>query len=193
MTARTFYLGGGIGSGKTAAGEILTSLGAVVISGDDAGRQVLAPGTPEAAAVLARWPRVAKADGAIDRAVLGRMVFADAAALADLEAITGPGISERLLHAVAVHPTSTVLVEVPVLRQVAGTGWPWIVVDAPEELRLERAMARSPDIGEAGIRDIMARQPSRAEWLAAAEWVIDNRGDRSHLEGECRRLWDEIA
>lgn len=197
MTPR-FYLGGGIGSGKTAAGTILASLGAVVLSGDDAGREVLAPGTPETSAVLVRWPKVATADGLIDRTALGRMVFADAGALAELEAITAPGISERLLRAVAAHPSDTVLVEVPVLRQVAGAGWPWIVVDAPDDLRLKRALARDPrrgeaEIGEAGIRDIMARQPTRSEWLAAAAWVLDNGADTEYLVEQCRRLWTVIA
>ncbi|HEX5630668.1 MAG TPA: dephospho-CoA kinase [Acidimicrobiia bacterium] len=193
MTARTFYLGGGIGSGKTAAGEILASLGAVVLSGDDAGRQVLLPGTPETAAVLARWPQAAAGERSIDRSALGAMVFADPSALAELEAITAPGIAERLMRAVAAHPDDTVLVEVPVLREVAGAGWPWVVVDAPDALRLQRAMERDPGRGEEQIRNIMARQPSRAEWLAAAEWVIDNGSDRDHLEAECRRLWAEIG
>jgi dephospho-CoA kinase len=188
-----YYLGGGIGSGKTAAGAILTSLGAVGLSGDDAGRQVLAPGTPETAAVLRRWPEVAAADGSIDRSALGRVVFADAAALTELEAITAPGIAERLMRSVAAHPTDLVLVEVPVLRRVAGAGWPWIVVDAPEELRLARALARDPGRGETGIRDIMARQPTRAEWLTAATWVLDNSGDRDHLVEQCHRLWSELT
>jgi dephospho-CoA kinase len=188
-----YYLGGGIGSGKSTVARLLADLGAVALSGDDAGREVLAPGTRETAAVLVRWPTVASADGSIDRTSLGRIVFADAAALAELEAITAPGIAERLLRAVAGHPAATVLVEVPVLRQVAGAGWPWIVVDAPEDLRLQRVMARNPDIGESGIRDIMARQPSRSEWLAAAAWVLDNGADSVRLAEQCRRLWAEIA
>ena len=188
-----YYLGGGIGSGKSAAGEILASLGAVVLLSDRAGHQVLAPGTPESAAVLQRWPESATADGVIDRFALGAIVFADPAALAELEAIAFPGIAERLLREVAAHPEDIVLIEVPVLREVAGAGWPWVVVDAPDELRLGRALARDPERGEAGIRDIMARQPSRSEWLAAATWVLDNSGDREQLVGECQRLWHALT
>ncbi len=190
---KRFYLGGGIGSGKSAAGEILASFGAVVLSGDDAGRQVLAPGTPETAAVLARWPEAASGKGIIDRTALGAIVFADPVALAELEAITAPGIAARLMRAVADHTDSIVLVEVPVLRDVAGAGFPWVVVDAPEALRLHRALERDPGRGEAQIRDIIARQPSRPDWLAAAEWVIDNGSDSIHLEDECRRFWVEIS
>lgn len=187
-----FYLGGGIGSGKSAAGACFRALGAVVLSGDDAGREVLAPGTAETAAVLRRWPEAMTPDGTIDRPALGRIVFADPVQLAELEAITAPGIRARLLTAAAAHPDGIVLVEVPVLREFAGTGWPWVVVDAPDELRVARAVPRGRGMSAAEVRQVMERQPGRGDWLAAAAWVIDNSGDLAHLEGQCRRVWDVI-
>ncbi len=186
-----FYLGGGIGSGKSAAGEVFAALGAVVLSGDDAGREVLAPGTEAMAAVLRRWPEVGRA--ADPRAALGRIVFADPVELTALEEITAPGIRSLLAAQADAHPDAVVLVEVPVLRDVVGREWLWIVVDAPGDVRLARALQRDPGRTEAEVLDIMSRQPSRSDWLAAADWVVDNRADRAALEEQCRRVWEAIT
>ena len=186
------FLGGGIGSGKTAAGTHFTSFGAAVIAGDDAGREMLAPGTPETAQVATRWPAVVDARGVVDRQALGRLVFADAGQLRELEAITGPGIRRRILDFADAHPVDVVLVEVPVLRDLVGGGWGWVVVDAPDEVRLERAVARG-GMSPEEVRRVMSRQPTRGEWLAAATWVIDNHGDPAQLAEQCRRVWEEIA
>lgn len=188
-----FYLGGGIGSGKSAAAAWFRTLGAVVISGDDAGREVLASGTAETAAVLRRWPDAATPEGSLDRQALGRIVFRDAGELAALETITGPGIRSRLMAAAESHPDAVVMVEVPVLRDFAGAEWPWIVVDAPEGLRMARAIQRGSGMSDGDVQQVMARQPSRSEWLAAAAWVIDNSGDLGQLEAQCRRVWAAIS
>lgn len=192
MAGTRFYLGGGIGAGKSEAATFFRALGAVVLSGDDAGREVLAPGTAETIAVVQRWPEVTAPDGTIDRTALGRIVFSDPAQLGELEAITEPGIRARLLSAAAAHPDAIVLVEVPVLHEFAGTDWPWIVVDAPEELRLARTVQRGRGMAAGEVRQVMERQPGRGDWLAAASWVIDNSGDLAHLESQCRRVWDGI-
>jgi dephospho-CoA kinase len=163
-----------------------------VIAGDDAGRQVLAPGTPETAQVATRWPAVVDAQGVVDRRALGRLVFADAGQLRQLEAITGPGIRRRILDLADAHPTDVVIVEVPVLRDLVGRGWGWIVVDAPDEVRFERAVARG-EMSPGEVRHVMSRQPGRGEWLAAATWVIDNHGDTAELAEQCRRVWEEIG
>lgn len=186
------FLGGGIGSGKSTAGHLLRDLGAVVVEADRHGREVLAPGTPETRQVAHRWPGVVSDDGIVDRTALGRIVFADPDELTDLEAITRPGIRQRVLAEVAEHPDRTVLVELPVLRPIIDEDWPWVVVDAPDDLRVARTLARSPHLTEAEVRAVMARQPARGAWLAAATWVIDNGGDRAHLEAECRRVWQAL-
>ena len=188
-----FFLGGGIGSGKSAAAAHFVSFGAVVVSGDEAGRRVLAPGTSETAAVTARWPEAVDASGGIDRSALGRIVFADAAQLRELEGITGPGIRRVIVAAVDAHPGDIVLVEVPVLRDLIGRGWPWIVVDAPDATRIERTIARGGGMSAGDVGRVMSRQVSRGEWLAAADWVIDNSGDQVGLGVQCRRIWDEIT
>jgi len=187
-----YFLGGGIGSGKSTAAECFLSFGAAVYAGDDAGREVLSPGTHETALVAARWPAVVGAGGVIDRRALGRLVFSDADQLRELETITAPGIARRIRDFAEAHGDGVVLIEVPVLRDLAGAGWDWIVVDAPDELRLERAVTRD-GITADEVRHVMDRQPSRGEWLEAACWVIDNSGDGDDLAEQCRRVWAEIA
>jgi dephospho-CoA kinase len=95
-------LTGPIGCGKTTVARWLgEEPGVVVIDADEEARAVLAPGTPELAAVYARFGGSLRgADGALDRAALGRVVFADPAALRDLEAIVHPAVRPRILAAI---------------------------------------------------------------------------------------------
>lgn len=101
---RPFVLGltGPIGCGKSTVGRWLAELGAVVIDADAVAREVTGPGAPTLPAIRERFgPRVFGPDGALDRAVLGRIVFADPAALRDLEAIVHPAVRPRILEALA--------------------------------------------------------------------------------------------
>ena len=79
------------------------------------------------------------------------------------------------------------LVEMPLPIDLLGPGWRWVVVDAPDEVRRARLLARGMEAGEAARR--MAAQPSRAEWLQRADLVVDNGAGLDHLERECRRAW----
>ncbi|MGH9281378.1 MAG: dephospho-CoA kinase, partial [Acidimicrobiales bacterium] len=84
-------LTGGIGSGKSTVANALAAHGAVVVDADVLARQVVEPGTPGFAAVVARFgPEVVAADGGLDRAALARLVFADDAARRDLNGIVHP-------------------------------------------------------------------------------------------------------
>ena len=185
-------LGGGIGSGKTAAASCFAALGSLIVSTDDLARSLLVPGTVETGRVIARWPEVESSPGVIDRRILGRIVFADGGLLAELEAIVHPGVAALVTAAADSHPTEVVIVEIPVLRDLPGRGWPWIVVDAPEPIRVARAAGRGV-FSEAEVRQVMERQSTRSEWLAAATWVIDNSGDREQFEEQCRRVWAAIG
>jgi dephospho-CoA kinase len=190
MTARAL-LTGGIGSGKSQAAEVFRSLGAVVVSADAAAHRVLEPGTPAAGAVAARWPE-AVVEGRIDRSRLGRIVFADHESLAELESITHPEIGRILAREVeAAGPAPLVLLEIPLPDAGAGEGWPRVVVDAPEDVRIFRLRLRGMEPAE--IAERMAAQPDREGWLAMADEVLDNGGDLEQLERECRRVWGVLT
>jgi dephospho-CoA kinase len=184
-------LSGGIGSGKSTAAAIFAQFGATVFSADEFARRVLDVETAASAAVLYKWPQVGDA-GVIDRTKLGRLVFADPEQLAALEAITHPPTRDALHDAVAAVPQSDVIVEMPILRDWF-EDWTVVVVDAPDELRVERTLGRRDRFDESEIRAVMARQPSRAEWLLAADLVIDNRGSPAELTEQCRRVWERVA
>ncbi len=184
-------LSGGIGSGKSTAAAVFVSLGAVVVSADDAGHRVLGPGGAAEAAVGARWPD-AVVDGVIDRRALGRLVFGEQQGLRELEAITHPAISEAIgaeVEAAAGAPL--ILVEAPLPIDVLGAGWPRVVVDAPEDVRIFRLRLRGMEPDEIAGR--MAVQPFREEWLALADYVIDNSGGPDELTAECRRVWTALV
>lgn len=179
-------LGGGIGSGKSTAAARFAALGAEVLSADRAAHAVLEPGGAAAAAVAARWPEALVA-GRIDRPTLAGIVFADPAERIALEEITHPAIGRLLAAQVAGAGAGVVLVEMPLPIDLLGPGWRWVVVDAPDEVRRARLLARGMEAGEAARR--MAAQPSRAEWLLRADLVVDNGAGLDHLERECRRAW----
>jgi len=190
MDATGIRLTGGIGSGKSTAAGMLAARGAVVISADAAGHQVLEPGGAAVTAVADRWPQAVR-DGRVDRSVLAEVVFEDAAALADLEAITHPLIADLLAERMAAASGPLIVLEIPVLRDGVGPAWPVVVVDAPDDVRRRRLEGRGMDPADVGRR--MALQPSREEWLAVADYVVDNGGDLNTLAAECDRLWSVLG
>lgn len=184
-------LSGGIGAGKSAAAEVFRRLGAAVISADEAAHRVLDPGGAAVDDVGRQWPE-AVVDGVIDRRRLGRIVFGEAGALAELEAITHPAIRDLIAAGVAAAAGAPlVLVEVPLPVDPVGEGWPRVVVDAPEDVRIFRLRLRGMEPDEIAGR--MAAQPRRHEWLALADHVVDNGGDPEQLEPECRRVWEALV
>jgi dephospho-CoA kinase len=104
MSARPVLIGltGPIGCGKsTVAGWLGEQPGVVVIDADREAREVLAPGTPEVATIYVRFGESLRLpDGTLDRAALAEIVFADPAALRDLEAIVHPAVRPRILDAI---------------------------------------------------------------------------------------------
>lgn len=188
--ALRFVLGGGIASGKSSAATCFEGLGVLIIRADEVARGVLEPDTPEFGAVAAAWPDVVAA-GRIDRAALGRTVFADPEALAHLEDITHPETRRRIRQVVEANAERASCVEIPILRDWF-EGWPLVVVDAPEEFRLDRASERG-GLTRGEVRAIMARQAPRSEWLMAADYVIDNSGSIEDLEEQCRRVWERLS
>jgi dephospho-CoA kinase len=152
---------------------------------------VLEPGGEAFRDVAARWPDVV-AGGRIDRSRLAEVVFSDADSLRSLEAITHPAIGRRVAAAVrAATGTPLVIVEIPLLKDLLGEGWPVVVVDAPGEIRRLRLVARGMD--PADVERRMAVQPGRSEWLAAADLVIDNGAGPDALREECRRVWEHVV
>ena len=184
-------LSGGIGSGKSTAAKIFATLGAVVFSADEFARRILAPGTEATEEVIKLWPGVAD-NGVINRLRLGRLVFADPARLAELEAITHPATRRSLGEAIDEVAEADIVVEMPIIRDWF-KGWTVAVVDVADEIRVGRAVARKGQMSESEVRAVMERQPSRSDWLLAADLVVDNSGDEAALQETCREVWQRVT
>jgi dephospho-CoA kinase len=189
-------LTGGIGSGKSTVAARLAELGAVVIDSDVLAREVVAVGSEGLARVVERFGAgVLLPDGGLDRPGLGRLVFGDPAALADLNAIVHPLVrarSEELTAAAAARGVTAVVQDVPLLVEtgLAGGYDKVIVVEAPLELRLERLAGRGLDAETARAR--IAAQASDEQRRAVADEVLDNSGSVEELRVQVDAAWARL-
>jgi dephospho-CoA kinase len=180
---------GGMGSGKSTVLGLMKLLGAVVIEADRIGHQVLEPDGPAFAQVAARWPGVV-GDGRINRRLLANIVFSDPEQLAELEAMTHPHIGEVILRRAQQAGERTVVVELPVAADLLGPGWTKILVAVPEQVRIERAVARGEEVADVVRRT--RSQPTDAEWAAHADHVLPNTGTEEELEAAVVVLWRRL-
>jgi dephospho-CoA kinase len=191
----TVGLTGGIGSGKSEVARLLGARGAVVVDADALAREAVAPGTTGLAAVVAEFgPEVLAADGSLDRARLGRMVFADDDRRAALEAVVHPYVGRRSAELMAAAaPDAVVVYDVPLLveNDLQRHYDLVVVVDASDENRLHR-LTTSRGMAEADVRARMASQATREERLAVADVVLPNDGDLADLIRRVDELWADL-
>jgi len=186
-------LTGGIGSGKSTAAELLARAGAGVIDTDAIAHALTAPGGAAMRSLIGEFgPAIATKKGALDRAAMREMAFADPTVRRRLEAILHPMIHAEVDRQIAaLAPTFPYLVLVVPLLIETGTYRERIdrlaVVDCPEALQIARVRARS-QLPEATIRAILAAQASREARLAAADDIIDNSTTLSALTAQLEAL-----
>ncbi|MEO7069319.1 MAG: dephospho-CoA kinase [Nostocoides sp.] len=187
-------LTGGIGSGKSTAARRLAELGARVIDSDVLAREVVEPGTEGLAAVVDRFGRnLVGADGSLDRAALGRMVFGDDQARRDLEAILHPRIAARTRELTATAPADAIVVhDVPLLVEKAmGSAYHLVVVvGADEQTRVDRLVTDRGMTPDDAHGRIAAQATDEQRHLAADVW-LDNSGTRDSLSAAVDTLWRE--
>jgi dephospho-CoA kinase len=177
-------LTGGVAAGKSTVSSVLRDLGAVVIDSDQLAREVVEPGTPGLEAVVAAFgPSVLAADGRLDRAALGAVVFADEGRRRELEGILHPLIRRRAAALEAAAGDGALVVhDIPLLVESgrAGTFDAVLVVDVPVETQVDR-MVRERGWSETEARARVAAQARREERLAVATHVVENTGTRDDL------------
>lgn len=190
-------LTGGIGAGKSTVAAMLASHGAVIVDSDVIARAVVAPGTPGLAEIVdAFGSGMLQEDGTLDRPGLGRIVFNDAAALRKLEQITHPRIqaeSARLIAEAEAAGKPVLIHDIPLLVEsgVAGTFDAVIVVEAPDDLRLERLEARGLPREQALER--MKAQATNEQRREAATYLIVNGGSEAELRARVDEVWAELT
>lgn len=182
-------LTGGIGCGKSTVAHYFEALGVPVIDADDIAHGLVMPAT----VVLERIVRMFGAgvlgrDGALDRATLRRLVFADASRRKQLEALLHPLIRAGVQARVAQLDTPYCVLSIPLLVETGQTGEVGrvLVVDAPHALQYRRVMARGLSAGE--IAAILRAQARWRERLAVAHDVIVNDQGVEHVESRVREL-----
>lgn len=185
-------LTGGIGAGKSTVSAALAARGAVVVDADAVTREVQAPGSPLVARLAERFGAdVVAADGSLDRARLAAIVFSDADALRDLNAIVHPAVGAEINRRVAEQRATDriVVLDIPLLTENPREGLQGIiVVDVPTEVQVARLVV-GRGFDEADARARVARQATREERLATADFVIDNSGGPDDLVPQVDALW----
>ena len=189
-------LTGGIGSGKSTVSRMLRERGAVILDADAFARAAVVAGSPGLRSVVARFgPDVLTADEELDRPKLASIVFADPAALADLEAIVHPevrrmiaeGIQENLDEDRVVVLVNPLLIEMGTHRDCDVV----VVVSASPETQVARSVARG--MTEEDVRARIAAQLPLDERARTADVLIDNEGSFEDLEREVDVLWRQLS
>ena len=187
-------LTGGIGSGKSTVARRLAALGALLVDTDALAHALTAPGGAALPAIAAAFGAdMLAADGAMDRARMRALVFAQPAERQRLEAILHPMIAEATrAQASRAAAGQAIVFDVPLLAESGS----WrarvdriVVVDCAEATQVARVVQRSGWTAEAVERTI-AQQASRAQRRAIADAVIVNDDlSLAQLDAEVDALW----
>jgi dephospho-CoA kinase len=188
-------LTGNIATGKSTVARMLADLGATVIDADKVAHEVMRAGTEVHAAVVESFgPGIVGPDGEIDRARLGAVVFADPAALARLERIVHPAVTEEVARRIAEASTLVVVVEAIKLIEagMAETCDSLWVTTCPPELQVQRLMADRGLSREAAELRVQA-QPPQEEKVARADVVIDTSGTIDETRAQVEAAWERTV
>lgn len=166
-------LTGGIATGKSFCTARFAALGVPVIDADLLSRDAVAAGSPGLAAIASRFgPAVIRADGSLDRAALGALVFSDRGARADLEAIVHPEVYRRINEWFAGLPRGTrfAIADIPLLYETGQEHeYERIIVCACHPAEQFRRLV---------ARDGLSADAARAR--IASQWPIDAKVARAH-------------
>lgn len=173
-------LTGGIATGKSYVLERFRQAGVPCLDSDALAHGVMAPGTEATSAIAGRFgAEVLAPDGAVDRAKLGRIVFADPVARRDLESIVHPAVYRSIaagLRAFEVLGGDLAVVDVPLLFETAhASDFDRVIVTAcPEAMQVQRMLGRG--LSETEARQRLAAQMPNADKVAKADYVIRTDG-----------------
>lgn len=188
-------LTGGIGAGKSEVSRGLAAQGAIVIDADLMAREVVASGTDGLTEVVKAFgPALLGPDGALDRAALADIVFADPEKLARLNSIVHPRVGARMRALEeAAGPGAVVVHDVPLIAEngLAGSYDLVVVVDVPPRIQVDR-LIRLRGMSREQAQARMAAQADREQRLGIADIVVDNSGSLAELDRQVGELWSEL-
>jgi dephospho-CoA kinase len=190
-------LTGGVGSGKSTVAEMMRELGATVVDADEATHAVYEPGSPGFDAVVREFGEGIVANGLIDRAGLGAIVFNDPVARRRLNDIVHPLVREWMAEKTAEaaeRGADVVVQDVPLLFEngLERLFSSVVLAYVPEAVQVERLVA-GRGLAPERARAIVAVQMPIEEKRALAHHVIDNSGTREETRAQVRSIWKQIA
>lgn len=182
--AHVVAITGGIASGKTAALDFLSQRGIPVFDADIYSRQLTAAGGAANAAIAAVFGLEYIGPQGLNRAAMRELIFSQPEARKKLEAIIHPLVRQAVETDIAHCSAPWLVLALPLLAP--GDFWlamcsRVLVIDAPEELQIQRLASRS-HLSEQQARAIIAAQVSRRERLTIADDVIENDGTLAELQ-----------
>jgi dephospho-CoA kinase len=186
-------LTGGIGSGKSAAGDFFEDLGAVVVDADQLARDVIERGTDGFDELVATFGDEILTNGILDRSKLGQIVFADPGARKTLEGIIHPRVAEAFDEIIEDSPDDAVIIyQIPILVETKGQDrFDYIItVEATLENRISRLKNRGLKGYEIEAR--MKVQASDEERAAIADLVFNNDGDIDQLLRQVENVYEDV-
>jgi len=201
-------LTGGLGSGKSTVAALLATHGAHVLQADEIARDLMQPGQPAYAGLLAHFgPEVLSPDGALNRTALARIAFTDGR-VDELNAIVHPATIARqqalATEIFARDPHAILVVESALIfetKYAGAQGWrerfdKLILVTAPDSLKIARFIARSgsadPESLSAEARRRLAAQIPDAEKAPACDYILTNDTTREALQQQVGTLWTQL-
>ena len=191
MSRYVVGLTGGIGSGKSTVADLFVEQGAGLVDTDAIARELtMADGVAMPMLTAEFGRKILAADGALDRAAMRQLAFADPSARSRLESILHPLIRQISTKRCQAATEAYVILAVPLL--VESGAYPdrcdrIVVVDCPESLQIERVMARSR-LSLDEVKAIMAAQATREQRLSAANDVVINDGARTKIYEQVKAL-----
>ena len=184
-------LTGNIGTGKSVVRKMLEHLGAFGIDADGLAHAAMARGAPAHAPVVKAFGEwILGADGQINRATLGGVVFANPQALARLEAIVHPIVSQAIDLLISRATQPVVVVEAIKLLEsglATETNAVW-VVNAPPEAQLAR-LTQKRKMARAAARQRIEAQPAQRDKMARAHVVVENGGSFDETWAQVQAAW----
>lgn len=187
-------LTGGIASGKSTVSALMVKHGALLVDADQVAREVVEPGEQALLQIVEQFgQQILHADGSLNRAALGSLVFSDPDKLKKLESITHPAIRVRMQETIERYkqeqPNAIIVADIPLLFETKQTHLyeGIVVVYVPRSMQVDRLMARN-QISEAEANARIDLQMDIEEKRKLADWIIDNSKSIQHTEEQVIEL-----
>ncbi len=186
-------LTGGIGSGKSLAGQYFADLGAIVVDSDQLSRDVVERGTPGFDEVLLRFGDEILTNGEIDRKKLGAIVFADEAARLDLEEIIHPLVRRAFEEILENADESDIVInQIPLLVETSGADRFDRVISVVSLLETRKERLKLRGLPSYEIERRIAAQASDEERIEISDYIIENDGTEDDLLREVEVTFEEL-